>query len=503
MAPPPAASGIRLGKLPVTRRAITLLPVDRCQAESRTIRVSVVFPLELYFWRKTMTMTKKRYRLSLERLEQRQLLAADMWFEDSGQSLGTNTDGAAFGDLDGDGDLDVLVGCRNWPGGPSCRETLVWLNNGSGQFSKGWSARETNVGGLALGDLDGDGDLDAFLTKGSPFGSNNSEVWLNDGQGNFADSGQRLNDFAFKVVLADVDTDGDLDAITALACCEFEGERDTGKVWLNNGAGEFTHSGQRLVASIDIAMGDVDGDGDLDAYFARGVERSVDLLYLNDGKGNFTDTGQRLDPSFTNSVRLGDLDGDGDLDVFVANGNVGGGARSEPDRVYLNDGMGKFVDSGQRLGTALSESVELADIDGDGDLDAFVANGVRHWGNVVDQPNEIWLNDGSGVFTLGQELGDAASYLVALGDIDNDGDLDAFIGNIGQDNQIWINTQLIAGDANRDGAFNQLDIVQVLQAAKYQTGQPATWEEGDFNRDRLFDQLDIVAALQTGKYGQA
>jgi hypothetical protein len=83
------------------------------------------------------------------------------------------------------------------------------------------------------------------------------------------------------------------------------------------------------------------------------------------------------------------------------------------------------------------------------------------------------------------------------------GDVDAVFGNLGQDNQVWFNVQLIAGDANRDGVFNQLDIVQVLQSAKYQTGQPATWAEGDFNRDGVFDQLDIVAALQTGKYGQA
>ena len=52
------------------------------------------------------------------------------------------------------------------------------------------------------------------------------------------------------------------------------------------------------------------------------------------------------------------------------------------------------------------------------------------------------------------------------------------------------------GDANADGLFNQLDIVQVLQAAKYLTGQPATWSEGDWNGDDLFDTLDLVAALQ-------
>ncbi len=442
-------------------------------------------------------MRQRIYRPIVERLEQRQLLTANMWFEDSGQSLGANTDGAAFGDLDGDSDLDVLVGCRNWPGGPACSETQVWLNDGSGQFSKGWTAAETNLGGLALGDLDGDGDLDVFLTKASVFGSQNSEVWLNDGQGNFEPSGQRLNEIASNVALADVDIDGDLDAITA--------HNDSpSKVWLNDGAGQFIDSGQQLSTAwgtIDIAVGDVDGDGDLDAYLARLWDNPHHLVYLNDGQGNFTDSGQKLNPSIAGAVRLGDLDGDGDLDAFIANGDVATSSGGQPNRVYLNDGTGKFVDSGQRLGRAISRSVELADLDGDGDLDAFVANGVKYWGN-ADQPNEIWLNNGSGVFTLGQQLGNASNRVI-LGDIDNDGDLDAFFGNGGQDNQIWINTQLIAGDANRDGVFNQLDIVQVLQSAKYQTGQPATFAEGDFNRDGVFDQLDIVEALQTGKWGQA
>ena len=57
-----------------------------------------------------------------------------------------------------------------------------------------------------------------------------------------------------------------------------------------------------------------------------------------------------------------------------------------------------------------------------------------------------------------------------------------------------------AGDANRDLQFNQLDLIQVLRAARYLTGEPATWEAGDWNADGLFDQEDIVAALQTGNY---
>ena len=59
-----------------------------------------------------------------------------------------------------------------------------------------------------------------------------------------------------------------------------------------------------------------------------------------------------------------------------------------------------------------------------------------------------------------------------------------------------------AGDANRDGEFNQLDIALALQADKYQTGEPASFAEGDWSGDGLFDREDIVAALQTGNYLQ-
>ncbi len=80
-------------------------------------------------------------------------------------------------------------------------------------------------------------------------------------------------------------------------------------------------------------------------------------------------------------ISLGDVDGDGDLDAFVA--NVGA------NRVWLNQGNGTFIDSGQSLGSNLSYGVSLGDVDGDGDLDAFVANS-----GVFSKPNKIWLNQG-------------------------------------------------------------------------------------------------------------
>ena len=336
-----------------------------------------------------------------------------------------------------------------------------------------------------------------------------SEIWLNDGSGNFVDSGQRLLDEAWSVAIGDVDGDRDLDIVTGSAVLTTRPRHSN--IWLNDGTGRFADSGQAPAPSCwatAVALGDVDGDEDLDVMYGCGSSGGTsggtlfDMLYLNDGSGNFTKSPQGLSGSSTFGLQFGDLDLDGDLDVFVVHGDQRGG--NFADEIWTNDGTGMFSKTSQRLGRSNGRAVRLGDLDDDGDLDAVVGNGttLENIGNVKGQPNVIWLNDGKGNFSEWQEMGNAATSAAALGDLDNDGDLDAVFGNIDQHNDVWFNTPQIAGDANHDGRFNTADIIQVLQAGEYMDGveDNSIWEEGDWNGDGDFDNLDLVTALQEGLY---
>ncbi len=239
------------------------------------------------------------------------------------------------------------------------------------------------------------------------------------GTGIFIDSGQSLGTSSSRdVALEDIDRDGDFDAFVV-------NDGQPNKVWLNDGTGTFTDSGQNLgsAESVGVALGDVDGDGDLDAFIANYGQPNK--VWLNGGIWTFFDSGQTLDGAYSWGVALGDVDGDGDLDAFVVNDG-------QANKVWLNDGTGTFTDSGQNLGSAESVGVALGDVDGDSDFDAFVVND--------GQPNKVWLNDGTGAFTdSGQSLGSSNSVGVALGDVDGDGDLDGFIANHSQPNKVWLN----------------------------------------------------------------
>ena len=146
------------------------------------------------------------------------------------------------------------------------------------------------------------------------------------------------------------------------------------------------------------------------------------LVWLNDGKGNFSDSGQRLGHEESNAVALGDLDGDGDLDAFVGNRRA--------DQVWLNDGKGNFSDSGQRLGDQNTLRVTLSDQTLDGDLDAFI------WGRGFV---ESWANTGEGVFEKSGWIKLSIWEAAALGDVNDDGRADLFVGLLDESAHVWLN----------------------------------------------------------------
>ena len=373
---------------------------------------------------------------------------------DSGQRLGHSSSlSVGLGDVDGDGDLDALVGNGSSVGGQfqSEADSRVWLNDGRGQFTDSGQRLSGSAAAVALGDLDGDGDLDAFVAASSSDtffspGAAPNRVWLNDGGGRFTDTGQRLGlSPSLSLALGDVDGDGDLDAVV--------GDAFSGSVWLNDGRGQFHDSGQSLAKfRAAVALGDLDGDGDLDVFAAAswqnpwGPQRFPDTIWLNDGQGVFSDSGQNLGDAASVAVSLGDLDGDADIDAVVAN-------LLEPSTLWLNDGLGSFSNSGQTLGPYGATAVELGDIDGDSDLDMITTH-------VFDSSRQttVWVNSGQGQFHPDAYPVDWSGWDVALGDLDTDGDLDLFVANGGfgdQPNTVWFNQNA----DNRPPAVAMMEVV--------------------------------------------
>ncbi|RMH21912.1 MAG: VCBS repeat-containing protein, partial [Gemmatimonadetes bacterium] len=139
---------------------------------------------------------------------------------------------------------------------------------------------------------------------------------------------------------------------------------------------EALRANRMLADGAGVALGDVDGDGLVDAFFAS--LSGPNALYLNRGGWRFERVpdagGAALSDDATRGVALGDVDGDGDLDLVAA---VFGG----PNRVFLNDGSAHFVDAGPQAGlldeARGSTTPALADVDGDGDLDLYIANYKR------------------------------------------------------------------------------------------------------------------------------
>jgi flagellin len=292
--------------------------------------------------------------------------------------------------------------------------------------------QNTGGGTLAAADIDGDGDVD-FIRSGvaaatSVYDGTNTEIYLNDGSGNFTkDDSKTATGFNIgsvggsSLATADIDGDGDIDFIRSGV---WDNDSYKTEVYLNDGFGNFTKDDSKTTTGLPVALtgggalatADIDGDGDAD--FIRSGAWHADTpyteVYINDGSGNFSkdDSKTALGLStingngsngffFGGTLATADIDGDGDID-FIRSGvhNTDDGGTRETE-VYVNDGSGNFTKDDSKTITGLSSTsdggswVATADIDGDGDVD-FIRSGVYNNGTTS---TEVYLNDGSGNFT--------------------------------------------------------------------------------------------------------
>jgi MYXO-CTERM domain-containing protein len=243
-----------------------------------------------------------------------------------------------FGDVDNDGDLDLLVG-DNYSGN-SGKIAHLYLNDGTGKFSEApWDLPTTAHGDQPIDfdllDMDGDFDLDLFINQ--HFGDK-GELWQNDGTGKFTDVSDNVpsqdsgSKFRYGPVACDVDGDGDLDLWQDNAVAPGGAEQ----LLINDGTGKFTDETAARVSGNSsnaddngLACIDADGDGDLDAViFNLG---NAERLLVNDGTGKFTFKSGAFPQSSDSTlwIELGDLDGDGRLD-FAS----GQGEGSSLDKVF-------------------------------------------------------------------------------------------------------------------------------------------------------------------------
>ncbi len=391
-----------------------------------------------------------------------------------------------FGDIDGDGDEDA-ISVSVWNSGYA----VVYIADGLGNFHDEYRGDlpSLNTGSGDIGDIDGDGDLDLLLS-----GSHNTMLYTNDGNGFFTEVlGDSLEDvYEGKVKMVDLDGDNDLDLV-------INGDNQSNnfvtKIYMNNGLGIFTEDTATNLNSLDkgdYEFADLDGDNDLDMVFSGKEDGwKMTKVFFNNGSGHFDSTSTtNLTAVFGENVDIGDIDGDGDQD-FIVSGNVFGSEWST--ELYINSGTGTFSSvSGSSITNMVGE-VRFFDIDGDADLDIFLSGFLGD--SVIVYRTEIYNNDGLGNFSLETDsiFPDAAYSTMAFNDVNGDGSLDVFFSGW-LDNSIDDFSTLFINDGT--GQFSPI-LNSPFLGMKYSSAALMDFD-GDSDLDLLETGLSIGFNASTG-----
>jgi hypothetical protein len=321
--------------------------------------------------------------------------------------LHTNLQAIAAGDVNGDGQVD-LVASADGGGG------VVFLNQGGGVFAdpEGYQVESKPAvsGAVALADLDGDGHLDLALASWMPTqGAGDVSVLRNNGDGTFAPSVEFGSDHAtsYKSVLVAADLTGDKKPDLVVG---------GGGVLLNAGSGSFVQGVACESISPDgLAAGDLDGNGAIDLALSNGKAL---LIFLNTGSGTCGVPVAYPTAGVVSWVAMADLDGDGRRDLVTFSNSP-----NEID-VWLNQGEGTLGKPIVYPLPAWPWSASVGDLNADGSPDVAIANYDATSGVTV------WLNDGRGALSLaGAFAVGAYPQSVAIADLNGDGRQDLAVAN--------------------------------------------------------------------------
>lgn len=354
----------------------------------------------------------------------------------------------AMADIDGDGDQDVLItGSDVSSNGVS----KLYTNDGGGTFSEVPNVPFEQLGYsmAAFSDVDGDGDQDLLISGRIGFTTYTGNLYLNDGQGNFsAAANSPIIKAAFgDISFGDVDNDGDEDVFVNGAISSNE---IVAKLYLNDGQGNFSEVSNTPFAPVGgaSAFADIDNDGDLDLALGgspvNGGTRVV-KLYTNDGAGTFSEV---PNTSFTGvascDIGFSDVDGDGDQDMVVlghTNSYVGS------TRLYKNNG-GTFIAVASPFKSLSYGRIAFADLDADG-FEELLITGIDN--DFVSYSN-LYKNN-AGTFSLVAETPFVKVGYSALSfaDLDGDNDKDVILCGAtgsGLDIGLYFNQSMVSSTAD-------------------------------------------------------
>ena len=318
------------------------------------------------------------------------------------ETASETTGGVSIGDVNEDGNLDlVLVKGRHWP-----LKSVVLIGDGKGNFKPGAPLPQDGAGNRSysapLVDLNGDGHLDFILSNDQP---DAKLVFQGDGKGNFRKAGTFGSPswHTRNAFVVDLNGDGFPDIVVA-------NRGGPCNICFNDGKGNFPNSvvlGPET--SSNIVAGDMDGDGSTDLIVAfRDLGQCI--VYLNDGRGHFPRKvafGPKI--TSTRAIAVADMNKDGLLDIIACHEKLG-------TFIYLNQGKGTF-DAGTQISgaDAVPYSLNATDLNGDGAPEIIVG--------FIDAPGIIFWNDGTGHKFTQTKFGDGKGgiYGIAVADLNHDG----------------------------------------------------------------------------------